>query len=124
MSSWLLKLKPRLVDHPQGAEDKKFSVMIASWFGLGRIRPAPGTMGTLGGIPLGILCYSIFGTLGLLVGIVIFFIIGIYASNTYDQLNDTHDSSTIVIDEVVGVMIAGIPALANPGIMDVGIFSV
>lgn len=94
----------------------KPDILIATWFGSGYMRPAPGTWGSaaalpfawviltfsgaLGGIPLGPL-----GPLGpvlLFLAALILFPIGVWASSGFDRVSKAHDSSEIVVDEVVG----------------------
>ncbi len=88
-------------------------MMLATWFGIGRLRPAPGTLGTLAAIPFGLALQYIYGIPALIVGIIAMFALGVYVSNKYNEAEGEDDSSSIVIDEVVGIWIAGIPAMTN-----------
>ena len=80
--------------------------VLATWFGIGLVPKAPGTWGSLAALPIG---YAITNSgsvelLGIL--IIIFFIIGIWASNVTSNQMAIDDPSEIVIDEVVGQWIA------------------
>lgn len=83
----------------------KMAEIISTWFWIGKIRFAPGTWGTLAAIPFAYglsLCGSVtymVVTLGLV-------LVGILAADLYENTLGEHDSSEIVIDEVVGIFIA------------------
>ena len=86
------------------------SVILATWFGCGLLRPAPGTWGTLGALPFGVFITLYYGPYNLAAAAVVVFIMGLWAADRYEKLSGTHDSSSIVIDEVAGMWIAMIPA--------------
>ncbi len=79
---------------------------LATWGGLGFFRPAPGTWGTLGALPPGLIALKGFGLPGLLVLILAVTLAGLWASRKFEERTQTHDNSSIVIDEVAGMMIA------------------
>lgn len=106
-------LKPRLTVLPEGCSMKDPAILLATWFGAGLIRPAPGTFGSLAAIPVGWLIYYLFGLYGFLLAILLIFPIGVYAAQKFDEKSGAHDSSSIVIDEVIGMWIAAIPAALN-----------
>ncbi|MEQ9488404.1 MAG: phosphatidylglycerophosphatase A [Alphaproteobacteria bacterium] len=81
-------------------------VMIATVFGIGRIRPAPGTWGSLAALPLPLLAPAGFDPLLLIPAAALAFIIGCWAANRYQQLSGAHDAGEVVIDEVCGQWIA------------------
>ena len=83
----------------------------ATWFGCGLIRPAPGTWGTIGALPFGIILMMTGGIPALLIGIIIIFPLGLWASKHFEQMVREKDSAMIVIDEALGVWIAMIPAV-------------
>lgn len=83
----------------------------ATWFGCGLMQPAPGTWGTLGALPFGIFLMMFGGIPALVIATLIVFIIGVWASNHFERMVREKDSGMIVIDEVVGVWIAMIPAV-------------
>ena len=81
------------------------NTMFVSVLGIGFIPIASGTFGSLAGLVIGyllnLLSYNLF-----FLFIPILFILGVIASNTYQKLTGEKDSSVIVIDEVVGQLIA------------------
>ena len=85
---------------------------FVSVFGIGYIPFASGTFGSLAGLLIGYLIYLINHNLLFLV-IPILFIIGIKASDIYQSKTGEQDSSVIVIDEVVGQLIAMLTVLDN-----------
>ena len=87
---------------------------LATWFGCGFIQPAPGTWGTLGGLPFGIILLITGGIPALLVGLAIVIPVGLWASKHFTTMAKEKDSGMIVIDEVAGLWIAMIPATLNP----------
>ncbi len=87
---------------------------IATWFGCGFIQPAPGTWGTLGGLPFGIILLVFGGIPALLIGLTIVIPLGLWASKHFTDMAQEKDSGMIVIDEVAGLWIALIPATLNP----------
>lgn len=110
MTDWKEKIKPRLAALPEGAKRTQPAMLMATWFGSGLLRPAPGTFGTLAAIPFGILIAWLFGPLGLLAAAIIFYFIGAWAAGRYCKATGEPDNQSIVIDEVVGLWIAAIPA--------------
>ena len=87
---------------------------VATWFGCGFIQPAPGTWGTLGGLPFGIILLMLGGIPALLIGLAIVISLGLWASKHFTNMAEEKDSSMIVIDEVAGLWIALIPATLTP----------
>jgi phosphatidylglycerophosphatase A len=79
------------------------AVWLATWFGCGLMKQAPGTWGTLGGLPFGLLLLYAGGWPLLLAATVIVFTAGYYAAHKFEQITGEHDSSAIVIDEVAGI---------------------
>jgi phosphatidylglycerophosphatase A len=89
-------------------------VILATWFGCGLLKPAPGSWGTLGALPFGIFILVCGGWPYLLIGIALITAIGLWAAKDYERRSGTHDSSSIVIDEVAGMWIALLPAALDP----------
>lgn len=87
---------------------------VATWGGCGLIRPAPGTWGTLGAMPFGVLLLLFGGVPALVIASIILFPIGLWASKKFEKMVNEKDSGMIVVDEVVGVWIALIPAMLSP----------
>ena len=111
----LAKLKPSIRPLPPGLAFFSPTVLIATWFGSGRIRPASGTIGTLAALPFGIVIGAIGGPAGLALAALILFFIGKAAAEAYGKKSGSSDDQAIVVDEAVGLWIAGIPAAAAPG---------
>jgi phosphatidylglycerophosphatase A len=92
----------------------KTLMLLATWFGCGLARKAPGTWGTLGALPPGLLLLWCGGIAALLPAILIVSILGYYAAATYERETGTHDSGAIVIDEVAGMWITLCAATLTP----------
>lgn len=88
--------------------------VIATWFGLGFIRKAPGTMGSLGAIPFGLAIHHFFGVEGLLEAAAAVTIVGCWAANEFQKKSGKSDDQRIVVDEVAGQWIALLPAALDP----------
>lgn len=84
---------------------------IATWFGTGLLKPAPGTWGTLGGLPFGLALLWLGGIPTLLAGIIIVTALGWWATGKVEAMTGDHDGGYIVVDEVAGVWIT---LLATP----------
>lgn len=98
---------------PAGASMKDKDVMLATWFGTGLIRPAPGTMGTLAALPFGYVIAALGGPPALFVAAVAVFAAGLWAAKHYTRKSGIEDDPSIVIDEVAGLFIAALPAGQN-----------
>jgi phosphatidylglycerophosphatase A len=77
-----------------------------TWFGMGLMHPAPGTWGTIGALPIGMILVALGGYVGLSIGIAFVAIIGFWAVEKFEEMTGTHDSGMIVIDEVAGLWVA------------------
>lgn len=86
------------------------NVLIATWFGAGRLKPASGTIGSLAAIPFGWAIAWAAGPLGLLAAALLLLWAGTKAANYYGKKSGEKDDQAIVVDEVVGMWIAAIPA--------------
>lgn len=75
-------------------------------FGLGLLRPAPGTWGSAGALALGVVIDRYLGAPGLVVATLIAVIAGFWACNRELADRPGADPSEIVIDEVAGQWIA------------------
>ncbi|SUZ31921.1 Phosphatidylglycerophosphatase A [Roseibaca ekhonensis] len=80
--------------------------LIATFGGVGYLRPAPGTWGTLAALPVALALHSLGGFWLLLAGTFIAFGIGWWATISETRGRTDADPSEIVIDEVVGMWIA------------------
>ena len=110
MGQLIRSLKTGIAPLPSGTSFMNPVAWLATWFGSGRLRPAPGTMGTLAAIPFGYILMIFWGPAGLALGALILFIIGTWAADAYGKKSGTTDDQSIVIDEVVGLWIAALPA--------------
>lgn len=79
-------------------------LQIATFFSIGRISKAPGTLATLATIPVWYLLAQA-GPLIYMVVTLLLVGIGVWAAQAYEDQSGTHDSKEIVIDEVVGYLI-------------------
>ena len=93
---------------------KNPATWMATWFGCGLMHPGPGTWGTIGGLPLGLILIVAGGKVSLVIGILLLFALGLWASKKFEAMTGTHDNSMIVIDEVVGMMIALLGSTLSP----------
>ena len=83
--------------------------MIGTVLGVGYLRPAPGTWGSLVALPWAWLLHVIGGLPLLALGIVAAFFKGWWATSKMTRGSEDHDPSEIVIDELVGQWIALLP---------------
>lgn len=95
---------------------KNPAVLLATWFGYGYLKPAPGTWGSLAALPFGAALYFGGGIPALVIGTMIMAIAGYWAAGQFDRLSGRHDSKEIVIDEVVGQWIALLPVFFFVGL--------
>ncbi|MEE8408099.1 MAG: phosphatidylglycerophosphatase A [Myxococcota bacterium] len=79
----------------------------ASWFGTGYLPRMPGTWGTVGAIPLW-WAMSTFELHWFVVATVVAIVISIWVSELAERIYGSHDVQHIVIDEVVGLLVAAI----------------
>tara|TARA_B100002052_G_scaffold244803_1_gene230344 strand:- start:411 stop:887 length:477 start_codon:yes stop_codon:yes gene_type:complete len=86
---------------------------FVTFFFIGYIKFAPGTLGSLCGILTFYYFYNLFSVnpLYLFFLISFFFILGWYFTFTYVHNNKIHDPSEIIIDEYIGQLISLIPLL-------------
>lgn len=108
---------------PDKLDRKKACTWIASWFGCGFINPAPGTWGSLGALPFGIVIYMLGGDTLLAIAVACLIVLGLWAADRFDKAVDGHDSKMIVIDEVAGQWLALIPTALNPFLILVAFIS-
>ncbi|MEM6939226.1 MAG: phosphatidylglycerophosphatase A [Pseudomonadota bacterium] len=78
-------------------------------FGVGYVRPAPGTWGSVVALPWAWLLHVVGGLPLLMLAICTAFALGWWATAVMTAGGDTHDPSEIVLDEVVGQWIAVLP---------------
>lgn len=80
--------------------------MITTFFGIGRLRPAPGTWGSAAAVLLAVLVYQAGGALLIPLGAVLAALIGFWAVPKALRMTTDEDPSEIVIDEVAGQWLA------------------
>ena len=80
--------------------------LIATFFYIGHLRPAPGTWGSLAALPVAWGLVMLAGPWALVAGIVLAYGLGHWATGVQTAGKADHDPSEIVIDEVVGQWIA------------------
>ena len=78
------------------------AMLLATWFGAGRLRPAPGTWGSLAALPFAWLITVAGGGVVLAVAALAIFLVGCVASQRALATSRTSDPGWIVIDEVAG----------------------
>lgn len=103
-------LKPRVKPLPEGMRMLEWHVWLSTWFGAGRLRPMPGTMGSLAAIPLGYYICTVGGPFLLGLAALALFLVGTVAADRFGKKSGVADDQSIVVDEVVGMWIAAIPA--------------
>jgi len=85
------------------------SRVIATFFGVGLLRPAPGTWGSAAAVPFAYLIHLLGGFPALLIATLLVFFIGWWATANATRGKEDHDPSEIVIDEVAGQWVALLP---------------
>ena len=80
--------------------------LFLTFFGSGLSPKAPGTVGSLAALPVGIAILYYFGMETLFTLTLAVTIIGIFEVNKYERITGDHDQSHIVIDEAVGMWLA------------------
>ncbi|NOE16942.1 phosphatidylglycerophosphatase A [Ruegeria atlantica] len=80
--------------------------IIGTVGGVGYLRPAPGTWGSLVALPMAWVLHTMGGFPLLAVATVAVFVGGLWATRVMTEGQDDHDPSEIVIDEVAGQFIA------------------
>jgi phosphatidylglycerophosphatase A len=98
------------------------SHIIATFFYIGYLRPAPGSWGSLVALLVGFAIINTTGLYGLCFAILASFGLGWWATTlqTKDQVD--HDPSEIVIDEVAGQWVSLLPLAIWPQQFDISIW--
>ena len=102
---------------------KKLAYIVATYFGCGLSKFAPGTCGSLGTLPLAYILLHLWGVCALIIAAVICFILGVWATKIV--VDDCHisDPSKVVIDETVGQLLTfSLVAFVAPDHLD-GMYS-
>jgi phosphatidylglycerophosphatase A len=83
--------------------------LIATFCGVGLLRPAPGTWGSLAALPVAYALTLLGGGWLLLAGVALAFALGLWATGAEIAASGDSDPSHVVIDEVAGQWIALLP---------------
>jgi len=94
--------------------------LIATFGGIGHVRPAPGTWGSLAALPVAWLILVIGGPWLLVIATLVVTVIGIPATRAEVAASGDHDPSQVVIDEVAGQWIALWPVAFGAAMMNTG----
>ena len=89
------------------------SHLIATFFYVGHLKPAPGTWGSLAALPIGWALFTLGGLPLFSAGIVLACALGWWATALETKGKADHDPSEIVIDEVAGQWIALLPVMLD-----------
>ena len=84
---------------------QKIIILLATFFGSGKLPKSPGTWGTLATIPLWYLMAKNLHAITYMIVTLVLCVAAILISQAYENMTNTHDSKEIVIDEVVGFLI-------------------
>ncbi|SPF80417.1 phosphatidylglycerophosphatase A family protein [Pseudoprimorskyibacter insulae] len=95
--------------------------LIATFFRVGHMRPAPGTWGSLAALPFAWALHMAGGFPLLAIATVLVFGLGWWATAEETRDTEDHDPSEIVIDEVVGQWIAIWPVSFGAAMMGVDV---
>ena len=106
MASWT-KNWPASPLHP--------AFVIATWLYSGLMPKAPGTWGSLAALPFAWALIEYGNLTGLMAGVIVSFIVGLWASSVYMQKSGRADPGEVVIDEVCGVFITCLPLVLYSG---------
>lgn len=97
----------------------RLSQIIATFFGAGRLRPAPGTWGSLAALPAAWGLHQLGGFWLLASATVAVFILGWWATYVETAGKSDPDPSEIVVDEVAGMWLALWPVSLGAMLQDV-----
>ena len=87
------------------ADRQKLARILATWFGCGRAPIAPGTVGTIGALPLHFALRAL-GPVPYAAAVAAITALGVWASQREAERLGEEDPSCVVIDEVAGVLLA------------------
>ena len=97
----------------------KLIMLIATGLGLGYLPKAPGTWGSLLGIPIHLLLIQL-ATKNYVIALVVIIVVGVLAAGMAEKILDRRDPGLVVIDEVIGMLITLIGAPAKPLVLLMG----
>jgi phosphatidylglycerophosphatase A len=110
---------------PVGPLERKLARVLATWFGCGLSPIAPGTVGTIGALPLWLAVRS-GGPTSILATAVFITFVGVWSAGVVARTSGIKDPQLVVIDEVAGVLfaLAAAPATTRGTIAAVVLFRV
>lgn len=82
------------------------AVLIATWFGIGRLPGIPGTYGSLAALPVVAIIHYYYGSMGIAAFALAASVTGTLATHFYLKESDDQDPGPVVIDEVAGQALA------------------
>jgi phosphatidylglycerophosphatase A len=88
----------------------------ATFFFVGKLRPAPGTWGSLAALPLAWVLWNFAPTVWGIAATAFLFVWGAWAAQRCQSILGRADHPSVVLDEVVGILI--ITAVARPLLLD------
>lgn len=97
--------------------------LIATFGGVGELRPAPGTLGSLAALPVALILFLLGGPWLLIAATMLGFGIGLWAARIEIAATGNPDPSEVVIDEVVGQWIALLPVALGAWQAGVGLLA-
>jgi phosphatidylglycerophosphatase A len=86
----------------------KVAWVLATWFGCGLFPVAPGTVGTLGAVPLYVLAMRE-GRWGVAGSAFAVFVVGVWAASVVSERRREKDPQVVVVDEVAGFLVTMLP---------------
>jgi phosphatidylglycerophosphatase A len=90
------------------------ATVLSTWFGVGYIRPAPGTVASLVALPFAWLILWKIGPYVLAAASMATYLIGVWSTGAYAARIGREDPSECVIDEVAGQWLACVVAPLTP----------
>ncbi len=92
--------------------------LFLTFGGAGLSKKAPGTMGTLASLPIGLFMLYYFGMEALFMLTLTITVIGIFEINKYEKHTGIHDQQHIVIDEAAGMWLSLMIAISTASTMN------
>jgi phosphatidylglycerophosphatase A len=92
--------------------NEKLIKLFATGFGTGLSPFAPGTMGTLVGVVICLLCFPLPWPMRLLI-VIALSALSIYVAGRAEKIYQKKDDQRIVIDEIIGLQITMLPVAIN-----------
>lgn len=91
----------------------KLILFIATGGGVGYLPKVPGTWGSLLALPLNLLLLRL-SSQGYWLALTLILLLAVYSAGAAEKILDRKDPGTIVIDEIIGMLIALIAVPAQP----------